>query len=164
MQIQQPITLTASAPTAGGLTASTSGSLASVINKYSWTNAMVVALGASLTGDLTVCTLPAKTLVKSIRVVITGQAASLTACTFAVGKTSALYIDYIVANDLKSVAGTVFGNAFADLGTGLSALVGSLPSLTTTTAVKMHLISAVENLSATTASIGDIYIETLLLP
>lgn len=164
MQVQQPITLTASAPTAGTLTAATSGSLASVINKYSWTNAMIVALGASVTGDLTVCTLPAKTLVKSIRVVITGQAAGLTACTFAVGITSALYIDYIVAKDLKSAANTVFGSAFADLGTNLSALVGSLPSLTTTTAVKMHFISSLENLSSTTGSTGDIYLETILLP
>ena len=164
MKIEQPLTLTATAPTAGGLTVATAGLINTVLNKYSWTNAMITALGATTTGDLTVCTLPAKTLVKKAFVVITGQAAGTTTLTLAVGRTTALFIDYIVAKDAKVAANTVYGQLVAELGTNLSALTGDLPSLSGTTDIKMHLISTVQNLSSCTGSSGDIYLETIQLP
>jgi hypothetical protein len=44
------------------------------MSSYTWTNAQVVALGAGLTGDITVATFPAKTVVKNAYVVINGAA------------------------------------------------------------------------------------------
>lgn len=148
--------------TAGTMTVGTSSMVRSTVHKFSWTNAMVVALGAGLTGDIAVCTLPAKTVVKRAWVVITGQAAGVTTLTVAVGRTSALYIDYIVASDAKAAVNTKYGGASADLGTNLTGY--DLPSVTATTLVNAHFISTVQNLNATTGSTGDIYLETLVLP
>lgn len=150
--------------TAGTLTAATSAEVRRVWHKFSWTNAMVAALGAATTGDLAVCTLPAKTVVLKAVVVITGQGAGLTACTVGLGRAGALYVDYVVASSIKAAANTVYGQAFADLGANLSALVGDLPSIGSTTAVKLHFISSIENLSNVTGSTGDVYLETTTLP
>lgn len=148
--------------TAGTMTAGSNGMARSVISKFSWANAMVVALGAALTGDITVCTLPAKTVVKRVWINVTGTAAGVTTLTIAVGRTSALYIDYIVASDAKVAANTVYGDASGELGTNLTGY--DLPSVTGTTAVVAHFISTVQNLNATTGSTGDIYLETMTLP
>ena len=150
--------------TAGTMTVSNSAEYRMVLSKYSWTNAMVVALGAALTGDIIVCTLPAKTYVLKALVVVTGTAAGVTTLTGGLGRTTAAFADYIVASDLKVAANTIYGNAAAELGTNLSELVGDIPSLTATTAIKLHCISTVQNLDATTGSTGDIYIWTALLP
>lgn len=155
-------THTAGALTAGGLTAVESGVVRGVWSKYSWTNAMIVALGAALTGDLTICTLPAKTIVRRVIVVITGQAAGPATLTLAVGRTSALFIDYIIALTAKAAANTVYGAVVGDLGTNLTGY--DLPSFTATTAVKMHLIATVSNLDQVTGSSGSVYIETVTLP
>jgi hypothetical protein len=145
----------------GGLTAS---SVRAIITKFSWVNADVVSLGAATSGNLLVTTLPAKTLVQSARIVITGQGAGPTTLTCGLGITASLYVDYIVAKDAKAAANTIYGNVFADLGTNLSALVGSLPSLSTTTAVNLQFVSTVANLSTVTGSTGTVYLETILLP
>lgn len=149
--------------TAGTLTRTVSSQPLTVWHKFSWTNAMVVALGANLTGDITVCTLPAKTIVLKAIVVITGQAAGPATLTLALGRAGALYIDYIVALTAKAAANTVYGETFTDLGSNLSALVGDLPSVTATTAVKLHFIATVSNLDQTTASTGDVYLQTTTL-
>lgn len=150
--------------TDGTMTHSLNGTLMTGWHKFSWTNAMVVALGAALTGDITVCTLAAKTIVQKAIIVITGQGAGTTTLTVALGKTSPLYIDYVVASDAKVAANTVYGQAFAEVGTNLSALVGNLPSLTATTAVKAHFIATVATLDQVTGSSGDIYLELVTLP
>ncbi len=156
------VLLSDGALTAGTMTIGTSAMVRSVVHKFSWTNAMIVALGAVANGDVTVCTLPAKTLVKNVYVVITGQGAGVATLSVAVGRTAAAYIDYVVASDAKATANTVYGDASGERGTNL---VGyDLPSITGTTAVKAHFIATVQTLDATTGSTGDIYIETVTLP
>lgn len=130
--------------------------------RYDWTNAMIVALGAATTGDITVCTLPAKTIVHNVYVVIDTPDTSANALTIAVGRVSATYIDYIVASDAKAAANTVYGDASAERGTNLTGY--DLPSITGTTAVKAHFIKTTSNLNTVTASTGHIYIETTTLP
>lgn len=150
--------------TAGSLTAGVANEVRSVILKFSWTNAMVVALGAALSGNIAVCTLPAKTRVNKASIVITGQGAGTTTLTVSMGRTGALYADYLVAKTAQASANTVYGQAATDLGTNLSAIVGDLPSLSGTTVVNLQFISTVSNLSAVTGSTGDVYLETTLLP
>ena len=163
MRFEQPLTLTATAPTAGTLTATSVGKLSSVMNKYSWTNAMIVAL-AGTTGNLLVCTLPAKCQVISAKIVLTGQAAGITALTVSLGRVGTAYIDYLVASSAKAAANTIYGDAIAEVGAGLSAILGDLPSLSGTTAVNLQFISAVEDLANVTGSTGDIYLQTIQLP
>lgn len=155
-------TLTGSVVTNGTMTRSVSAQISSVVHKFSWTNAMIVALGAALTGDITICTLPSKTVVKRVWVVLSGQAAGPATLTVAIGRAGAAYIDYIIALTLKAAANTIYGAVVGDLGTNLTGY--DLPSVTGTTAVKAHFIATVANLDGTTGSSGDIYIETIQLP
>lgn len=155
---------TAGAVTAGTLTVANSAQMRTFLHKFSWTNAMVAALGAATTGNITVCTLPAKTVVRKATIVITGQAGTLTGLTVSLGRVATAYIDYIVASNAKATANTVYGDTIAEVGTGLSAILGDLPSLSGTTAVNLQFISAVEDLSNVTGSAGDIYLETQILP
>lgn len=152
----------ASLLTVGTMTATNSSLLREGWHRFDWTNAMVVALGAGLTGDIAVCTLPAKTVVVNAYAVITGTAAGPTTLTVAVGRTSAAYIDYIVASDAKVAANTVYGDASGERGTNL---VGyDLPSFTGTTVVNAHFIATVTNLNTTTGSTGSVYLQTATLP
>lgn len=148
--------------TAGTLTVTNSASLVKTVTRYDWTNAMVTALGGVGTGDITVCTLPAKTIVTNAYVVIDTPDSSANALTIALGRVSATYIDYIVASDAKASVNTVYGDASAERGTNLTGY--DLPSITGTTAVKIHLIKTTTNLSTVTGSTGHIYLETAILP
>lgn len=148
--------------TTGTMTPGVAYSARVVIHSFAWTNAMVVALGSGLTGDVTVCTLPAKTVVHNCYVVITGAGAGVTTLTVAVGRTAAGYIDYIVASDAKAAANTVYGNASGERGTNLTSY--DLPAYAGTTDVKAHFISTVENLDQTTGSTGLVILETSLAP
>lgn len=138
--------------------------------RFDWTNATVVALGANLTGDVTLFTLPAKTVVKNAYVVITGQAAVVDSLTVAVGRTAAAYEDYIVASDAMVAANTVYGNAKAELGAALydaTTLIYDLPSITAATTVKAHFIATSgsgKTLANVTGSTGSVYLETVTLP
>ena len=149
--------------TNGAITRNASAQVRSVYHKFSWTNANVAGLTGT-TGNLVVGTLPAKTLVKSALIIITGQAAGVTALTVSLGRTASAYIDYLVASDAKAVANTVYGDTFTDLGANLSELIGDLPSVTGTTAVNLQFVSAIEDLSTVTGSTGEIILETVLLP
>lgn len=155
-------TITEAALTAGTMTYTTNSLARKVIHRFDWTNAMVVALGAVTAGDITVCTLPANTIVTNVYCVIDTPDTSTNALTVAVGRTSATFIDYIVASDAKAAAGTVYGDASAERGTNNTGF--DLPSNSATTAVKAHFIKTTTNLSTVTGSTGHIYIETLLLP
>lgn len=155
--------LSANRLTAGTMTVTTNGSASRmIISRYDWTNAMVTALGAALTGDIVVCTLPAKTVVVNAYIVITGTAAGVTTLTVAIGRTGAAYIDYIVASDAKVAANTVYGDASGERGTNLTSY--DLPSFTATTAVNAHFISTGTNLNTVTGSTGTVYLRTLTLP
>lgn len=154
--------LTPNALTAGTLTVEKSAEARTVVSSFTWTNAMVVALGAATAGDITVATLPAKTVVRNAYVVITGTAAGTTTLTVAFGRTGAGYIDYIVASDAKVAANTVYGDASGERGTNLTGY--DLPSYTGTTAVKVHFISTGANLDQVTGSTGRVILETSLVP
>lgn len=132
-----------------------------VTNSYSWTNAQVIALPTTA-GDITMVTLPAKTVVKNAYVVITGAAVGPATVTVACGRVATGYIDYIVVSDAKAAANTVYGDASGERGTNL---VGyDLPSYTGTTVVNCHFISTVANLSTVTGSTGKLVLETSLVP
>jgi hypothetical protein len=152
--------------TASTMTAETTGYLRTVTSSYTWTNAQVVALGAALTGDINVATLPAKTQVLDALVVITGAAAGPTtvtvSCGDAVGGTP--FINYVVASDAKAAANTVYGDAAAERGTSIDTEFYYLPSYTGTTLVTCHFISTGANLNTVTGSTGRVILTTRLLP
>jgi len=137
-----------------------------VTHSYAWTNAMVAALGASLEGDITVATLPAKTQINNAYVVIDTAAAGVTTLTVSCGDAIAgtPFINYIVASDAKAAANTVYGDAVAERGTSIDVEFYYVPSYTATTLVTCHFISTVQNLSATTTSTGRLILTTTLLP
>lgn len=135
-------------------------------SSYTWTNAQVVALGASLTGDITVATLPAKTQVLDAAIVITGQAAGVTTLTVSCGDANGgtPFITYIVPSDAKAAVNTFYGDAVGERGTALDVEHYYLPSYTATTLVTCHFISTVQNLDQTTGSTGRVILTTRLLP
>ena len=130
-------------------------------SKYTWSNALVAAL-PSTTGNIKVCTLPARTKVTDVLIRLDGAAAGITALTVSLGRTSAAYIDYIVASNAKSAANTLYGAASGSRGTNLTGY--DLPSITAAVDVYLQFISAVEDLSTATGSSGTIWIETATLP
>lgn len=152
--------------TASTMTAETTAQARTVTNSYTWTNAMVVALGAGLTGDINVVTLPAKTRLLNAYVVITGAAAGPATVTVSCGDAIAgtPFINYIVPVDAKAAANTVYGDAVAERGTSIDIEWYYLPSYTATTLVTCHFISSGANLDTVTGSTGRVILETELLP
>jgi hypothetical protein len=148
--------------TSGTMTQTNIALVRQVVTRLDWTNAMVTALGATTAGDVSIAVLPAKTIVVNAYIVITGAATGPAAVTVSVGRTSASYIDYIVASDAKAAANTVYGDASAERGTNLTGY--DLPSYTGTTTVNAHFISTGANLSTVAASTGAIYLVTEKLP
>lgn len=148
--------------TAGGL-ASGGFAPANYLSKYTWTNAMIVALGGVLTGDLTIATFPAGTVLKRLWMVVNTSAGGVTTLTGSIGKTAAAYADYFLTKDLKAAANTVYGQVVGDYAAALALYCGDMPSFTATTAIKLHLIATGANLSAVTTSTGSIYMETTIL-
>ena len=132
----------------------------------SWTNAQVVALGASLTGDIACLTIPAKTQVKNAYVVITGVGAGTATLTVSLGDAigGTPFINYVVASSAQAAANTVYGDAVAERGTSLDVEFYNMPSYTATTAVTLHFISTVQNLSSVTGSSGMAVFETVTIP
>lgn len=162
ISLTRNIGLRAGALTAGTMTATASSQVRVVVHAFSWTNAMVVALGGVGAGDITVATLPAKTIVKNAYVVINTPDSSANALTVACGRAGATYVDYIAAGDAKAAANTVYGGAAGERGANLTGY--DLPSFTATTDVKCHFIKSVTNLSTVTGSTGTVYLETAILP
>jgi hypothetical protein len=149
--------------TAATMTAESTGVWKTSTHSYTWTNAQVVALGATTSGDINVATLPAKTQVVDALVVITGTAAGPTTVTVQCGDTGT-FINYVVAADAKVAANTVYGDAVAERGTALDAEFWHLPSYTGTTTVACRFISTGANLSTVTGSTGRVILTTRLLP
>lgn len=148
--------------TAGTMTNTNQYELRRVWHRYDWTNAMVVALGAVLSGNVSVCTLPAKTILTNAYIVITSAGGTVTTLTVSLGRTAATYVDYIVASDAKAAANTVYGDASGERGTNLTGY--DLPSFTGTTVVNAQFVSTGTNLNTVTTSTGTVYLETILLP
>lgn len=133
-----------------------------VIHRFDVTNAMVVALGASLTGDIKICTLPAGTVVTNAYIVIDSPDTSANALTVSLGRTGAAYVDYIVASDAKGAANTVYGDASGERGTNLT--MYDLPSVTAATDVYSHFVKTTTNLNTVTGLAYHVYLETMILP
>lgn len=150
--------------TAGALTPSSpvQAQVRTSTQSFSWSNSQIVGLGAALTGDLTICTLPAGTVVNNVYMVVLTQGSGPATLTGAVGRTSAAYIDYIPASSLTAVANTVYGDASGERGTNLT--MYDLPSITATTDVKIHFIATVANLDQTVGSTGKIVITSTSIP
>lgn len=143
-------------------TAAKNGVDRSVWSRADLTNAVVVALGATTTGDIKMFTLPAKTVVRNAYFVLLTADSSANALTVACGRTAASYIDYIVASDAKAGANVVYGDASAERGTNL---VGyDMPSFTATTDVFCHFIKTTTNLNTVTSFTGSLYLATDVLP
>ena len=143
------------------MTVVNSANLRSVVHRFDWTNAMVTALGAIAAGNIGICTIPAKTVVKNIWIVITGASTGTTTLTVSVGR-AAGQIDYIVAKDAKAAANTIYGAVAGDRGTNLTGY--DLASATAATNIFALFTSTGGNLSASLGSSGSIYVETMTLP
>jgi hypothetical protein len=151
-----------SALIAGTMTVTSSAFIRDSISRFDFTNAMVVALGSNLTGTIKVATLPAKTVVRNAYMVEQTQCAGTTTLTVSVGRTSATYIDYLVAKTFQAAAGTTYGGVSGDRGTNLTGY--DLPSYSATTDVFALFTSTVANLSSVTGCTGTVYLDTYILP
>ena len=154
--------LPAQQPIPGTMAQVFAGAVPSVWCRYDWTNAQVVALGAVAAGDIKVCTLPPRMLVKNALVVINTAETSANALTVAVGRVGASYIDYIAASDAKAAAGTIYGKVAAERGT--ANVGGEVPSLASNTDVFAHFIKTTTNLNTCTLSTGSVFLELVNLP
>jgi hypothetical protein len=152
--------------TSATMAASTQAYQTQSTSSYTWTNAQVVALGASFTGNITVATLPAKTQVLDAAIVITGQASGVTTLTVSCGDANGgtPFIDYILPSDAKAAVNTFYGDAVGERGASLDVEHYYLPSYTATKLVTCHFISTVQNLDQTTGSTGRVILTTRLLP
>jgi len=152
--------------TSATMTADDQAYQTTVSSSYSWTNAMVTALGGVTAGDVTVATLPAKTQLLDALVVIKTAAAGVTtltvSCGDAIGGTP--FINLVAVADAKAAANTVYGDALAERGTSIDTEFYYTPSYTATTLVTCHFISTGANLSAVTTSTGRVILTTRLLP
>lgn len=162
--------------TPGTLTTSTmtpvvAAEVREVVHSFAWTNAMVVALGASLTGDINVVTLPAKTRVTSAIVVIDTPATDANTLTVSCGDTGAGATNYVLAGDAKAAANTVYGDLISGAETGAALFDATakwipvyMPSYTATTTVSCRFTKTVTNLNTVTGSSGRVILTTTLLP
>jgi hypothetical protein len=152
----------AGAVTAGTMTLARTAELRTRTHHAQWTNAMVVALGAATTGDITVATLPAKEKVRDVLVVVNTSCTITGTLVVSVGRTGAAYDDYIVDSDLEAAANTMYGNDTAERGTNLTGY--DVPSWTGTTNVVAHFESSGNNLDTVTTCTGSVYLTTELMP
>jgi hypothetical protein len=151
---------TTNAVTAGTANMTFAGALQKTVTKFSLTNAMVVALGAGLSGNVSLCTLPAKTRVENCYIVVTSAAVGPTTVTVSIGRTAAAYVDYIVASNAKTTA--TYGDASGERGTNL--VMYDVPSFSSTTVVNVQFVSTGANLNTVTGFAADVYLETVQLP
>jgi hypothetical protein len=160
----------AAAPTAGTMTPAATGRVVTTVNKYQWTNAMLVALGANTTGDVTVCTLPAKMRVVSALIVIDTAGTNMGGATLTCQLgTDATFSNFISAANALATANTMYGDADGEMGGNLPPTqnVPFLPSWTGTTVVKVRFITdgaGGKKLNNVLTSTGSVYLVTEALP
>lgn len=130
--------------------------------KYSYTNAQIVAAGSGV-GPLNVSigTLPAKSVVTKTHLVVDGQATFAAGnLTGAVGGTATAYVDLIVASDLKAAAGVIYGDAAAEKGaTNLGHLYSAAAKPLT-----LQILASAGNLADVTGASGTVYVEYVTYP
>ncbi len=158
--------------TAGTMSSSAPNRVASTWHQYTWTNAMVVAAGDTVTTfDVTVATLPAKTRVMQAYIVISTAATNMGAATLTAQLgTDATFSNYLAAGSMLAAANTVYGDANAECGASLPGgglYVGHLPSWTATTDVKVRFITdgaGGKDLADVLTCTGSVYLLTETLP
>lgn len=130
--------------------------------KYSYTNAQIVAAGSGV-GPLNVSigTLPAKSVVTKTHLVVDGQATFAAGnLTGAVGGTATAYVDLIVASDLKAAAGVIYGDAAAEKGaTNLGHLYSAAAKPLT-----LQILASAGNLADVTGASGTVFVEYVVYP
>jgi len=146
-----------SAVTNGSLTQAYSAYSRQVIHKFTWANTDITGLGASPTGDIAICTLPARTRVVWAGFEVTGAATFADTLVGGIGVTGANYDDFVVDSDLKSTA--FYGDTAAERGTSLDDYSFYFTGTSTPT-VYMHVDGNLTNLSGVTGSTGTIWIVT----
>lgn len=128
--------------------------------KYTWTNAEIVALGGGTSGTITIGTLPANSQLLSAYAIVGTQATfAAGTLTLGVGRTSATFVDFLAAGDLKAAAGTVYGNAAAERATD-----AAIQHFATATTVKAIVTAGAGDLANVTGSTGTIYLLYVVFP
>lgn len=157
--------------TSSTMTASNQAEMRTVTHAYSWTNAMVVALGAGGTGDINVAVLPAKTRVESALIIIDTPDTSANALTVSCGDTGAGATNYVLAGDAKAAANTIYGDLISGAETGAALFdatakwrLNYIPSYTATTTVSCRFTKTTTALNTVTGSTGRVILTTTLLP
>lgn len=133
------------------------GQASSTWRKVSITNAQVVALGAAVSGNIALFTLAAKEILENVVVNVTTPGAGTTTLTMSVGRTGALYVDGIVASDVKTAA-IVLGVLSAQRGVNLTA--GGDPGGFASRTYYAQFVSTVQNLSAVTGFACNVHYKT----
>lgn len=140
--------------TSGTLNYRAKSQIKSCFHKFEWTNDMITALGATTTGTITVCTLPAGTIIKNAIYVINISASNITSLVcdliWSVGNQT-----IIPPFGLKDVAGTNGCTASDNINTS---------SFLNNSTVNFNLTSTGGNLDQVLGSSGIIYLETAILP
>jgi hypothetical protein len=127
-----------------------------------WVNTDVTALPTT-SGNILVCTLPARARVMNAFVRVIGAAVGPTTVTVSLGRTSSTFIDYVVASNAK--ASGVYGDVSGERGTNMAdAFFGDVPSLAATTDVNLQFVSTGASLPSVTASTGQVRIRWELVP
>lgn len=150
------------APTATGVTVKSVGDMAHRVHKVSVAYTALTG-NAGTTGDVTLWTTPPKTrvlrVIADVRVPFTGG--SISACAMTGGRTAGGN-QYLLSCDVFTAA-AVFGDVVAEMGAGVvSATLADWQAAAQT--IQARFTSSSDNLSALTAGLVDIYIETISYP
>ena len=150
------------APSATGVTVQSPGDIAHRVHKVT-VDYTALTGNAALTGDVTLWTTPPKTRVvrvlADVKVPFTGGAIS--ACTMTAGRTAGGN-QYLLSCDVFTAA-AVFGDVVAEMGAGVvSASLADWQAAAQTLQARFTSVTA--NLSALTAGVVDLYIETITYP
>jgi len=129
--------------------------------KRTWTNAEVVAAGGGgVTANLSVGKLPANSRVIAAYLINDTQATfAAGTLTGSVGVVGTDYVDWIKAGSIKASAATIYGNATAELGTGVGILF-----YTTAQDIVLQILGGAGDLADVTTCTGTVYIEYVTLP
>lgn len=123
--------------------------------RMDFTNAMVVALGASLTGNIEMGQLPANSQIENARLQVTTTCGGTTTLTVSCGITGAGYTDIFTAENFQAAAGTRYVTTMAYPGED----VGS-----SATSAFCRFTSTISNLSAVTTCTGTLWVKSAVLP
>ncbi len=129
--------------------------------KKTFTLADFAGLGTTIQSlNISVGTLPAKAVVRGTHLRVDQAAEGTTTATCSVGVAGTAYVDWLVASDMKAVAGTWYGAAAAARGaTNLGHLVYDTEKV-----IVAQVLCTVEHLVDLTACGGTVYVEYEILP